>query len=96
MGRNSSTQMFPLIQSYCEGKQSRSEICEHQNINKATFYYWHRKYHESHSTSESNFIDLEYPDSGSDYNIEVEFTNNIKIRFRSLPPINYITALVER
>ena len=51
--------MFALIKTCHESGMSNKTFCEQHGIGQAMFYYWKKKYIESQSTTDGNFIPVQ-------------------------------------
>lgn len=96
--RRSKERMYPLIESYLSQGESQADFCSIHQIKLCTFQYWLSKYRkESRRESDSRpvFTPLEVVDNSyDDYALEFRDSSGHELRFRQLPPVKYLKALL--
>ncbi len=93
MPRRSSTEMYPLVESYLGSTLGRAAFCKEAGISPAVFAYWYSKYHKSKSkASGRNFVPLHL--SGSGAPVLVVKLSGCELRFMSYPDVGYLQALL--
>jgi len=96
--RRSSVQMFPLMETYEQGTQSRTNFCRTHSLSLPTFQYWlskYRKHQKENDEQGSKFLSLQVGTPGG-FVVEINYPNGVQLRFASLVPASYLCQLVSQ
>ena len=87
--RRSKEQMYPLIAAYERGEVSKHDLCQAQDLQEGTFWYWVRKYRSEREGGFIELIDSRVLDEG----IEVILGEGL-VRFSYTPAAHYLRELL--
>ena len=102
-------EMFPLVEAYQSGSESRASFCAARKVPISALNYWQTKYRKAHGLSlgknpSSGFLELS-PSTGSipkaslgatppEVVMELCFGPDQKLRFYGYPPLDYLGTLL--
>ena len=94
--------MYPLVEAWRSGEQSKSRFCQEHHINIHTFNYWHQKYKldsdEAREVGRQEFIPLEVGRQGGEvwgHPLELRYPNGVRLCFDGLVDVQYLTTLIQ-
>lgn len=95
-----SSEMYPLVQAYISGNQSRSVFCAAHNIPVSALNYWQTKYRKSQGlgkehSPQNNFVSVELKPSSLEHVVmELELQRGSRLRFYSYPDPSYLESIL--
>ncbi len=90
--RRDKDQMYPMVSAYEQGRKSKRELCEENDLGEGTFWYWVRKYRDEQG--DQGFVELTAEDQGPGAGqVEVLLGGGV-IRFEAVPSASYLRELV--
>ena len=94
--RNSERKMFSLIKKWQDSGLSKKEFCKQQDIATQNFHYWSKKYKQTYSSLENEFIPIEVNpvQEITKDEIQIFYPNGVKLIFSEDLSFSKIRALI--
>lgn len=94
--RRTSEEIFPILERVERGELTRDKFCRMTGLKESSFQYWRKKFRTQEKVGHSfvQLPDVEMRTGG--YEMEIEFSSGITIRFSALVPVEYLSALIQK
>lgn len=92
MARKTASEMFPLMELWEEGSDSREVFCGLHHISLSAFAYWRGRYLDSKKEKHSGFVEIQPEWSSS---LEGTYPNGVKIRLPQDTSLADLRVLIE-
>ncbi len=99
--RNDKRVMYPLVEKWESGKESKASFCKAHGLSVDTFRYWYKKY-KGDESGQAGFVALEIerpekkPEIGeAGVSISISYPNRVSLELSELVEPSYLTRLIK-
>jgi len=96
--RNDKRKMYPLVEKWESGSQSKASFCQAHGLSVDTFRYWYNKYKRDEPGKLGGFVPLEIEQpavGGSGVNISIRYPNGVSLELGELVEPAYLAQLIK-
>lgn len=86
-------EMFPLVEEYLGGEQTKKVFCAEHGVSVPVFSYWMRRYRDEKTDRSAAFVEIVPPASEASV-VEISYPSGVRVRFFSAVTPGYLAELI--